>query len=126
MLMGQLLMLDRTSQILPMHGVSAALTTLRSTKLLEPFDLAIEQNPRQIVPQENAWQYFTNQEKACEAAKVALIDTVRTYIYNISPIGEIREFSIQSAEYGIDSPTIDTSVWESFGAPSDEEKPRRP
>lgn len=121
MLMGQLLMLDRTSQILPMHGVSAALTTLRSTKLLEPFDLAIEQNPRQIVPQENAWQYFTNQEKACEAAKVALIDTVRTYVYNTSPIAEIREFSIQSAEYGIDSPTIDTSVWESFGAPSDED-----
>ena len=121
MLMGQLLMIDKTSRRLPMSGVSAAMTTFRTMKLLEPYDLASEQNPRQIVPQENAWQYFTNQEKACEAAKVELIDTVRTYIYNISPIGEIREFSIQSAEYGIDSPTIDTSVWESFGAPSDED-----
>lgn len=116
MLMGQPLMPDKTSQILPMQGVSAALTTLRSVKLLEPYDLAIEQNPRQIVSQSTTWEFFSTQEEACEAAKQELETLSKNYIASSS---SNRDISLTSSVFKIESPTIDTSVWECLGAPTD-------
>lgn len=120
MLMGQLLMLDKTSQVLPMHGVSAALTTLRSTKLLEPFDLAVEQNPRQIVPQRNAWEFFSTQSEAMEEALKPLYEPAYTAYLRSNPYAELIEEQ-DPVYYLDDTPTIDVSLWEAFGAPTDED-----
>ena len=124
MLMGQLLMIDKTSRRLPMSGVSAAMTTFRTMKLLEPYDLAAEQNPRQIVSQSTTWEFFSNQDAACEAAKKELKDMARACVFGSPGVGEPQNFSIVSASYEVDAPTIDTSVWESFGAPSDDDVER--
>ena len=120
MLMGQPLMPDKTSQILPMQGVSAALTTLRSVKLLEPYDLVIEQNPRQIVPQQNTWAYFSTQDEAITAALEPLYSSSYTAFLQKNPNVELLE--VQDPVYYLDSSdTIDVSLWEAFGAPTDED-----
>ena len=118
--MGQPLMPDKTSQILPMQGVSAALTTLRSVKLLEPYDLVIEQNPRQIVPQQNTWVYFSTQDEAITAALEPLYSSSYTAFLQKNPNVELLE--VQDPVYYLDSSdTIDVSLWEAFGAPTDED-----
>lgn len=118
MLMGQPLMPDKTSQILPMQGVSTALTTLRSVKLLEPYDLAIEQNPRQIVSQSTTWEFFSTQEEACEAALKELEILARNQFQVDNPFATI--IYMEGSSYSIaESDTIDVSLWESCGAPTD-------
>ncbi len=115
MLMGQPLMLDKTSRVLPMFGISAAMTTFRTMKLLEPYDLSVEQNPRQIVPQANAWEFFSTQEEACEVAKQDLETLGRNHIASSSAN---RDISLTSSVFKVESPTIDTSAWEYLGAPT--------
>ena len=120
MLMGQQLLLDKTSRILPMHGVSASLTTLRSTKLLEPFDLDVEQNPRQIVPQKNEWQFFSTQSEAMEEALEPLYGPAYDAFLRNNPYTELIEEQ-DPVYYLEDTPTIDISFWEAFGSPTDED-----
>lgn len=120
MLMGQLLMIDKTSRRLPMSGVSAAMTTFRTMKLLEPYDLASEQNPRQIVSQSTAWEFFSNQDAACEAALKSLEGIARQYFNEVYPYATI--VYMEESSYSVaESDTIDMSLWESSGAPTNED-----
>ena len=120
MLMGQLLMIDKTSRRLPMSGVSAAMTTFRTMKLLEPYDLASEQNPRQIVSQSTAWEFFSNQDAACEAALKSLEGIARQNFNEVYPYATI--VYMEESSYSVaESDTIDLSLWESSGAPTSED-----
>ncbi len=120
MLMGQLLMIDKTSRRLPMSGVSAAMTTFRTMKLLEPYDLAAEQNPRQIVSQSTTWEFFSNQDAACEAAQKSLEGIARQYFNEVYPYATI--VYMEESSYSVaESDTIDMSLWESSGAPTNED-----
>lgn len=120
MLMGQLLMIDKTSRRLPMSGVSAAMTTFRTMKLLVPYDLAAEQNPRQIVSQSTAWEFFSNQDAACEAALKSLESIARQYFNEVYPYATIVYMEESSCSV-VESDTIDMSLWESLGAPTNED-----
>ena len=69
---------------------------------------------------ERAWEFFSNQDAACEAALKSLEGIARQYFNEVYPYATI--VYMEESSYSVaESDTIDMSLWESSGAPTNED-----